>query len=282
MKDSSGNPFKEKLLTVLGDAETSNAALKKKAQGVAEVAGFAEGLARHYRPIIEQLPNDSALPTQVWTDLTRGWEEQNRLATSAFSVITSAPSSSATTAAATLTTTGSTEMLTAWMPKSRELEALRSYLHRPDQVEKVRSLLRTFGLDRAATGSRSSLDLLDEASAALARPSGLSPGPTAVLIAAREAIQVVLADLLPRRPTQEATGKSGHKVVSIGAQCGRNDLPTDHFERIGRDVARLLDRLSAGKSGALTSDQVTTLFDEVLQFFEAFLESLELARLKSR
>jgi len=280
MSDSPDTASKTKLLGVLGDAQASNAAARERAQEMAESFDFAEGLARHTRRVIEQVPNDSALPADMWGDLTRAWEEQTRLTTSVFNVISAAPSSSATTAAATLTTTGSTEILSGWVSPSEELQALRSYVHRPNRIEMVRGLARIFRLDGASHGSRSPLQLLEEASAALARPVGDSPAPTAVLVSAREAVQLALADLLRRRPRQEPAAKAADKVSSLGLQCGRPHLATDHFERLGRDLARLLDRLSVAKTGVLSRRQVSDLFDEVLQFFEAFLRSLDSTALK--
>ena len=271
---------RDKLLDVLTETETTASSLKERAQEVVGSAEFSEGLARHLRPVIESVSDDSALPSQVWTDLTEAWEANNVQTASAINIMASAPSSSATTAAATLTTTASTRILSAWTKREPEqFEALRSFLHRPSLIEQAKALSRQLALDHTYVGSRSALQLLGDAAAALARPAGPSPAPTGVLITAREAVQVALASLLKRRPRQEPTGKPVAKVVSIGEQCGWEGFQPGHFERIGRDLTRLLSRLSAGKDRDFDSNEVQGLWDEVLQFFVAFLGSLDPGKL---
>ena len=280
MNPSKSDQRKRKLLEVLTNAQASAGSLKERAQTIGESAGFAEGLAQHLRPVIEAVPDDSALPGDLWADLTGAWEAQNKQATAMFTVMPSAPSSSATTAAATLTTTASARVLSGGVSPPQELRKLRSYLHRPTLIEEVRRLAGEFGLDHAHSGGRSALQLLEEAADAMARPATVSPAPTAVLITARESIQTALASLLQRRPIQEAAGKASEKVVSIGRQCGRSGLPPGQLDRVGRDLGRLIRRLSEGKERDLAPSEVAGLFDEVLQFFMAFLSSLDPSTLR--
>ncbi len=270
---------KAKLLGLLHDAQSSNSSLKQAAQYIVERADYAEGMARHLIPVIKSVKDDSGLPSQLWADLSGAWAAQDRDNKFLLAGI-DVSSSSATTASASLTTTATAQVLTARMPTSTELATLRAHLKRPGRVERVRGLIRAFGLDLARTGSRSPLELLDEASSALNRPAATAPGSTSVLVSARSSIEQALGDLLQRRPTQEVAKKGDAKVVSIGRQCSRTGLDVDHFERLGHSVVRLLDDLSRAKTAYLSQAEVEVLFDNALQFFDAFLDSLDVTKLR--
>jgi len=279
--DSSNDQHKHALLGALVKAEASAGALQQRLQEGAADAGRARSVAQRFIPLVEQVPNDEAWPQDVWQDLTTAWQAQDRSATSTFALVGDL-SSSATTAAVTLTTTASTAMIGGYVPRPEDVKALRSLLHRPSLFEQIRSSAYAFGLTGSTGGSRSAMDLLNEAAQALAQSSPTAPAITSVLIPAREAINTALAELLRRRPKQEGTGRASAKVESIGRQCGRSGLATDHFERMGRDLDRLLDRLSDGKSRSLTPPQVSDLFDDVLQFLVAVLGSLDPMKLAAR
>ena len=272
---------KRGLLRALSDAEESADSLKERAREVAEAANYSAGLARHLRPVIDAVEDDQALPADFWTDMTDAWESYTDQTQATVDLMGWASTSSATTASVTLTTfVNSPSLITHIGRKSRPVQELSSYLHRPSLIDEVRTALRDFDLDKESSGNRSAVDLLNEAADALSLPTANSAGATAVLLSARESILTAIANLLRRRPGQEPAKRNQEKVVSIGAQCGRDGLALTHFERLGRDLAILLDQLSAAKQAALDLPGVTRHFDEVLQFFKAFLASIDQSKLR--
>lgn len=278
---TASNDRKNELLAVLTDAETSAVSLRHRAQEVAESARYAEGLAHTLRPVIESLSGDSALPNDLWLDLTGAWRAQREQDVVTFNAFGSSTVSSATTAVATLTTTAASRVISEWVvPSDRHVETLKSFLHRPSLVDEIRQAMKEFALDSTHRGSRSPVDLLDEAASGISRPAGDGPAPVGTLIASRGSLEASVAVLLLRRPRQEPARNAKAKVVSIGQQCGLDGLNTDHFERLGNRYAKLLDSLSGAKQGAVTSGQVDAYFDEVLQFFSAFLGSLDHAKFR--
>jgi len=158
---------------------------------------------------------------------------------------------------------------------------LRRILERTPLLDEARALMRRFGLDTRGGGFQAPLDLLNEAYGALERPVVAEGGTTSVLIPLRESIQAVLSELLRRRPSQElASSKAVGKLVSIGSQCARGDLPLSHFRRIGIDGDILLNDLSSTKQAQLTREQLGTLFNRGLLFLNVLMNSLDESRLK--
>lgn len=269
---------RDRLLGVLTDVENSAASVKSAAQKVVESATFSEGLARHLRPVIEGLPDDTSLPDSEWTNLTDAYGAH---AKTWLDLAGWGSTASASTASVTLTTAVSPVFTSYVIKTTPSLDAFHSFLLRPGLIDEVRAAMHEFDLDKAHEASRSALDLLDEAHAALVRPPTASPSPAAVLILARESTQAAIATLLRRRPRQDAAGRPADKIASIGDQCGKDGLEPAHFERIGRDFTTILSQLSESKQAALELKEIERLFHEVLRFFRALLESLDCSKLRS-
>ncbi len=230
----------------------------------------------------ESAPDDSVLPAETWTRLKAGWAAYNQ-EVDRLSVSMEAPSTAtATGQAVALTTTNTEQVLRSWIGPSEmtAYEDLQAILHRPDLVKDALQVVRDLGLDVVHPGKRSAISMIEEVQAALACPPGEAPSPSAVLIPAREAIQTILATLLPRRPQQEPARTDRLKVESIGRQCGATQLAQDHFERLGAELERLIDELSGGKQSTSTTSALGTLFDQALQFLIAFLSSLNDKRMR--
>jgi hypothetical protein len=172
-------------------------------------------------------------------------------------------------------------VLSSFIPGgSPALTTFKFHLQRPSLVDEVRQAMRRFDLDQGPPGNRSALDLLNEAVATHARPPSATPSPAGVLLPARESLNVALAELLRRRPQQKRAASPESKVASIGAQCGLDRLPLDHFELLGRELRTLLDKLSGGKQDSVPVPEIARLLDEVLHFHKAFLSSLNRAKLR--
>jgi hypothetical protein len=277
-----GPDRKKELLRILDDAERAASSVKSKGHDLVESATYSEGLVQHLRPVLQDLPDDSALPAETWEDLIDAWEGHAVQLGSVFKVMHSAePLFFATGAAASLTTTTSSIAFSSYVIKpSPSLDALNSYLVRPSLLDEVRGALRRLELDRIRPGTRSPLSLLDEAADAIARPSASPPSPASVLLPIREAILATVASLLQRRPEQERAPKAADKILSIGRQCGLDGLDTAHFERLGRALTSLLERLSGAKQSPLTRTDVNREFDSALKFLKAFLTSLSGSKLR--
>jgi len=273
---------REKLLRILDEAERAAAAVKAKAQDVLESAAYSEGLVQRLRPVVKDLPDDSVVPAETWQDLTDAWHTHTLQLGSIFKVVGSdEPLFFATGSVASLTTATSSILLSNSVAKPNpSLDALNSYLVRASLLDEVRKALESLGLDRSPAGSRSPLALLDEAAAAIKRPSSSQLAPASALLPVREAVQAAVTALLPRRPEQEPTGKWVDKVMSIGRQCGLDGLRIEHFERLGRVLASLVIQLSAAKQRSFSATEVSREFDAALKFLKAFLISLDDSKLR--
>lgn len=134
-------------------------------------------------------------------------------------------------------------------------------------------------LDRSAAGRSSPVQLLEEAQALMARPTGATNLPLGAFIAMRSVINESLEAIRRRAPHQEST-KSVGKIVSLGRRCGKAGLAIAHFERLEVEWDQLNRKLSDGKSAQLSRDQMALIFTSGLSFLLALLEAIDGAVLK--
>jgi hypothetical protein len=223
-------------------------------------------------------PGDSAFRPQDWTNLKGAWTAVRDQALAVSQGLIGASTFSATTVSAALTTSLSVSVGFVSNPSAPPVVQLQTVLQRSRLFEDVLELLIVFGLNVGHQGSRSPTELLREGHTALAQSSAAGTSPVSVLISARESIDHALAILIRRRAQQEPVRKQ--KVVSIGAQCGLDGLDADHFARLEANFSALSTRLSASKQAAMARAEVSTLFNEVLQFHHSLLTSLDPTKLR--
>jgi hypothetical protein len=277
------NPKKTKLLGVLQASEAADSAILRDSLEAVEAANTGLEINRSLQEVVRAIPDDSALPSSSWGQLTSAWDSHFTNSKAFASVTARASTFSATTFSASLSTSLAFVMATPWMatpPVAPKLAALDATLHRAAKVSDARAQLTRLGLNSAPSGSRSPMELLDEAEAARTRPSSGGILPTGILIPLRECIEATLAALLQRRPSQVATGKTQSKVTSIGDQCGLPNLPPHHFHNLGVECAKLVKDLSGSKQATMDPKRMNAHFDAGIFFLTSFLGSIDGARLR--
>jgi hypothetical protein len=164
-------------------------------------------------------------------------------------------------------------------PVAELVGSLNTVFDRGQMVAKVRGRMVQLGLDRSPTGHNSPVQLLDEAEALMARPTGAPNVPLGAFIALRSAVDNSMEAIRRRAPNQEPTKGVG-KIVSLGRRCGKPGLAIAYFERFEVEWGELHDKLSDGKSAQLPRDQSVLIFTNGLSFLLALLEAIDGAVLK--
>jgi hypothetical protein len=276
---------------------------RKKDEAVREVTGAKEDAAR-----VESLANDlardarfvgdiaepthdalsaisaHALSPEQWEAQIRPWRRFRDAAAKVEGALRQAGSFGALSFSAASTSSNTIAMIVPAQPyqvlsnDSQAARTIEAAVHRFNQVvdrtpvvAKLRSDIQRLRLDTR---------LLDEATASLERPSVTEGGGLAVLLALRECIEATFAELLRRRPHQERAKGLSAKVSSLGTQCARPDLPSAHFENLGRDGEQVMDALSGAKQNALTRPEIEASFRRGILFLAALLLSLDEKRVK--
>ena len=272
---------KAKLLHILKDVDSVAATIESLGQGMIHAARLSRDVASPMLDIITNLPTGSLEPGQLdiilasWGDWT---DSANQLKGSQPALSSFVAVSSGTT------NTAVSFVLNNFFPSQQVQEAktkLFQVLDRSPLVEQVRSSMIRLGLNSRGGTSRTALDLLDEAQAALERPVVKDGGPTSVLISLRESIDAAITELIRRRPVQEKAHGWNGKVLSLGQHCAYSGLPTAHFDRLGTETDRLMDRLSSYKQDRLHRDAMNELFMEGITLLKALLDGIDESKLKA-
>jgi hypothetical protein len=274
---------KQELLRRLAETNDEAKKLEAAAHEVARSARFIQDAATPLAEVIKEVPSTQLTPEE-WTRQIVGWRdvsESARQHQATVSVIKSFGPLASGVMNTSMVELGpmfigqpaspppSPSARTAWTSLSVTLE-------RFPLANQADASMRRLQLDSRGSGSRTSLELLNEARTALDQGSGAS----GVLVTMRECIDSVLAELLRRRPRQEATPKAQDKVVSIGNQCGLATLPAAHFSRLATNIGLLRDQLSGAKQGSYSRERMMELFHSSLLFLNALLEGIDETKLR--
>jgi hypothetical protein len=252
-------------------------------QDVARAAQVAVDSSPPFQEVIAGAPSDSLSEAQLDAYLASWQSFRDGLrglvaARPRVDALTALASGSLNTALSAAVSVASRPGASARVLTARD-DLARSSRRGPEVARALASMLR-LGLDRSAGGSLPATDHLSAAVAALDAPPVPDGGPLPVLVALRECIERVFADLLRRRPRQEKAGKAADKVLSIGGQCARAGLPPDHFMPLAADADPLIDDLSKAKYGSVSRERQSVEFQRGLVFLNAFLDGLDEARFK--
>src|SRR5262245_49727722 len=244
---------KDELLRLLSGVDPEAARIEAICQRAIEAARLSRDVASPTREIISHLPSGSLSSQQMQTGI-EAWEEWHSAARQVQTSLMWADAFQAATSGAVNTTmSGPITWVTASPPPPVPVQHARTQLNhaleRAPVVANAKASMLRLGLDHRAGNWRTPLDLLEQASAALAMPIVEGGGGVSVLITLRECIDAVLAELLRRRHTQEPTPKAHDKVNSLGRHFYRPMVSPGHFQRLAADVGPLRDNLSAGKQG---------------------------------
>jgi hypothetical protein len=279
----SSSSHKNEFLGVLQRADKATSALQAQLQDRLADTTHAKEIAGLLQPIIQAAPDDSVMPPTTWIRLTDEFRTVGTQAEAEAQALTHGTFYAASTSSQ-LTTSVMRIEASSWIgtdPAAKQAaQALGALLHRPSLLDEVLTQMRSFGLVTSGP-ERSPAQLLQEANTALSYPSPTGTQPAAVLIPARESIEVMLAALLRRRTRQESVGSgAAAKVFAVAAQCALPGLPQEHFARLGEKAHTLRNDLSGAKQKPLDEYTIRLLFDDVLHFHLALLSSLNPAGLR--
>jgi hypothetical protein len=285
----SEDPAKEKdeLLKGLEEAEREAKRIEDAAKSTLQNARLVRDTAPQFRILYQATPVSGLAPNE--------WARQNQSVQSWLSVAkkmppTVTPVSTFGAMSQAVTNTAVSGVLQAWPhwpfipPPSptvgKARETLFQTLDRFPLLEKATASLRRLRLD-VRPGKNSSTNLLEEARSALEQPVYQDSGPVGVLICLRECIDASITEMVRRRPKQQAiAGGWKGKVIAIGQQCAHAGLPTDHFDRIGQDIDKVMNELSGTKQAAVSRPQLLEQFNRSLLALNALLDSIDEALLR--
>lgn len=274
---------RERLLDQLDRTGERAVMLEQTAQEIAKTARLQRDLIPALRECIRAAPTDPATQKEIRRQVA-AWEGVREVTEGLAGGLALAASYTATSGAALNTTV----MFASYTTVPQEArERVEDILQRAPLLEEVRAGLRRLGLDAPVPGRRSSLQLLQEAEAALEIPAGGEDGGAiGALLPVRQCIDSAIDELMRRRPQQEPgrgpAGERGRpgKILSIGRQCARGEIGADVFATIGHDIEQLYGRLSAAKDRAIGRAEIVGLFNRTLFALTTLLDSLDEKRLR--
>lgn len=278
---------KEELISLIESAEPEAKKLESLGQTIVESARFFRDISGPLAQVYKQIPAHQ-MPSGEWSRQSQSWRAWYGAVSGVQGMQTNVNNFTAMTASSANTAVSGVTMIFGGSPPlippppaaKAAITTLFQTLERHPQAEKAIASMRRLGLDRRGGDFRPALDLLNEAKGAIERPVVGSGGPVSVLISLRECIGAAIAELVRRRPKQEEVKRWSAKVVSVGGQCGRPSLPSDHFTRLGDDADRLMDRLSGAKQTGMDRTQLMGFFNQGLLFLNALMDSIDESKLR--
>jgi hypothetical protein len=139
---------------------------------------------------------------------------------------------------------------------------------REDYLNKVRGLLAQFGFEDTEAWSKfnGAWELF------LQRPEGVDL-TVGCAIPLRETFNLVIGELLRRRPVQEKA--RGREIISLGEQIGLEGNEPSHFEFLQGQIDGLLDRLSGEKQKIENIRVIEEFLVKGTLLLASFLEALD-------
>ena len=159
-------------------------------------------------------------------------------------------------------------------------ETLAAVVEKYPSMDAARAEMKRLGLDSRGGGSKSALQLLEDARTSLDAPVLEGGAAGGALILLREAINASVSELILRRVTQEEAKSRKAKIASLGRHCGRGHLDATHFGNLGSQAENLIDQLSGGKQKGLARPNTQMLFVTALLFLASFLGSIDEKKLR--
>jgi hypothetical protein len=293
MAEDQDTKQKEKLLTVLEDVDRVAAPLQKSAQEIIEATQQSRDMAKVLSDFVRTVPGDKALPSEFWRQQMDAWAAYNDHARTLvgtiaeplqqYSTVALSTGSTVTTMAAEVVVFGPAfggAEVHAERARHRLIQGMNIIRRRHPLADEVRAAMVRLSLNRAHHSKKSALALLDDAQAALDRPTTEGNSAVAVLVGLRESIDGAITDLLRRRPMQESTDMAGGKLLSIGQQCAKSGMPFKYFERLEASLQNLNRSFSEGKQRNYSREELILLFDGGLSFLRTLLEGLDESKFK--
>jgi len=196
---------------------------------------------------------------------------------------------SGSTAAYSMASFSGSPMFIAEVPSDRQdaaradVQFLGEVIDRLADKESVLSLLRQFGLDKAASGKKSAAQMFETAWAAFEKPVTASQPVITSIIPVRECIRETIDALLRSRPRQETTKNEYAKIQSIGSQLaldGVSDVEIESLALRWSSKGGLLDELSGSKDADWSREEWHSVLRRATLFLRELLQSLDLKKLR--
>ncbi len=278
--------MKEELLRLLEGVGPQAQKLEFIGQEIVQFAWFSRDVAGPLSNLVAQFP-EGQMSVEEWNRQLATWRDWHDTASRLHETATTVNSFGAQCYGATNATVSGVMPLFQGMlpapPPPPALEArtkLFQTLGRHPMVTEALASMQRLGLGARSSDYRSPADLLREARSALDCPFVGEGGPVSVLITLRECIGAVISELVWRRPKQEPAKKWSNKVVSVGRQCERPNMPHGHFDRLGVDADKLMDELSGAKQATMSRDVLAEYFQRGLLLLNSLMNGIDQTRLR--
>jgi hypothetical protein len=284
MFDMSADPTQDKdeLLKGLEQAQCEAKRIEDAAKEALQNARLVRDTAPQLRILYQEKPV-SGLPAEEWARQNQNIQSWLGAARSMSPIVTQIATFGAVSQ--TVMNTAVSGVMVAWPhtpvapPPPPAVEKARANLFqtldRFPLLAKALASLKRLKLD-VRTGKNPSTTLLEEARSALEQPTYQDGGAVGVLVTLRECIDASITEMVRRRPKQEsASGGWKGKVIAIGRQCARPGLPADHFDRVGQEIDKVMNDLSAAKQAALARPQILEEFNRGLLALNSLLDSID-------
>jgi len=162
------------------------------------------------------------------------------------------------------------------------LESFNQVSERAADAKEVGKLMESLELDQAPPGRKSALEQFKTAHAAFKAPVSEGNPIATSLIPMRESIHTTINTLLRRRPKQEKTKNECSKIVSIGRQLKRDDLPDSIVNSWASQWTRALQTyLSPAKEEDISRDEWLRRLVRSTLFLKGFLHGIDPSKLKT-
>jgi hypothetical protein len=152
---------------------------------------------------------------------------------------------------------------------------LQDVVHRAADEEEVISLMKELGFNRAPKGRKSPVSLFSTAHKAFQAPVSSDNPVSTSLIPMREAIRLIIDQLLKKRPKQEEAKNERAKILSIGTHLRRNSIPQEMAESWAQQWNELLDYLSPAKEQDMSREEWRFKLKQASLFLKGFLGGLD-------
>ena len=277
--ESDNETQKKKLLDLIAQTAEGASRVQKPLQDIQNDVHFFAEIAPAVQDYFQDVSPEAHSPEE-WARQISNWQSAHLVVGRIeASIVLSSEASSASYTTAAAVNTATWFASTSGIPSTPRMKAAEDRIkviqRRRPLLEDARASLRRLGLDRPSSGQRAALEILDEASGALAK------GIPSALVTLRDGIWAALSQLNQRKPTQETASGLG-MIASIGRQARWTHLDSDYFQRLVVDGEPLIDRLSGAKNKVMSGQQVSDLFDEGLVFLNAVLTGIDNTRLRPR
>lgn len=278
---------KRELLGILNDVEHKAEDIESNGREIVQQGRFIRDLVRLIKEFIQAIPDDSYLSPEKWENPRAVWQNLQKQVSitkikleeiKPFVFATDSTSASATVSASSIISIKSISSLPrdVQCPAYKIHDKFEQFLEQSNLIEKITNEIKRLGLSISSTVSESPLSLLKQSEQAFKVPSVNEVAPSAVLIPLREAINRILADMLPRRPNQEETGKStGKKIRSICTQCSSSTIDSIQIENLTKEADNLNNLFSSSKQAMLTREEVRELMNRGLVLILDFLRMID-------